>query len=222
MSGSPRRATTGVRSSNACCSSLAPSLARPAHHSPRRGRWVRHIRWPSGAPTPRVSPMPARDGRRPPGPTPVAPDTTAPPRKARWPAGVSHSLSPNPSARHRPSRKSRLRAESWTRSPGPILLDPKRTVQIGIRGAQNTEEGWDFSVKSGMRVIFMEAATQSPLRATHVCLLVLLRGMRSEPVYERSRRTLVYQRSSSPNHRARRLPTATVRRAGLEVHSFPS
>jgi guanidinopropionase len=36
------------------------------------------------------------------------------------------------------------------------LLDPKRTVQIGIRGAQNSEEGWDFSLDSGMRVIFIE------------------------------------------------------------------
>ncbi len=35
-------------------------------------------------------------------------------------------------------------------------LDPKRTVQIGIRGAQNSEEGWAFSLESGMRVIFME------------------------------------------------------------------
>ncbi len=36
------------------------------------------------------------------------------------------------------------------------LLDPKRTIQIGIRGAQNTNEGWDFSIESGMRVLFME------------------------------------------------------------------
>ena len=36
------------------------------------------------------------------------------------------------------------------------LLDPKRTVQIGIRGAQNSEEGWTFSLESGMRVIFIE------------------------------------------------------------------
>ncbi|UCH11357.1 MAG: agmatinase [Fidelibacterota bacterium] len=36
------------------------------------------------------------------------------------------------------------------------ILDPKRTVQIGIRGAQNCEEGWDFSLESGMRVIYME------------------------------------------------------------------
>ena len=36
------------------------------------------------------------------------------------------------------------------------LLDAKRTVQIGIRGAQSSEEGWAFSLESGMRVIFME------------------------------------------------------------------
>ncbi|MBL7074427.1 agmatinase [candidate division KSB1 bacterium] len=40
------------------------------------------------------------------------------------------------------------------------LLDPKRTVQIGIRGAQNTSEGWDYSIDSGMRVIFMEEFTK--------------------------------------------------------------
>jgi len=39
------------------------------------------------------------------------------------------------------------------------LLDPKRTVQIGIRGAQNTDDGWTFSLDSGMRVIFMEEFT---------------------------------------------------------------
>jgi guanidinopropionase len=36
------------------------------------------------------------------------------------------------------------------------FLDPKRTVQIGIRGARNSEEGWAFSLESGMRVIFIE------------------------------------------------------------------
>ena len=36
------------------------------------------------------------------------------------------------------------------------LLDPERTVQIGIRGAQNVTDGWDFSRESGMRVVFME------------------------------------------------------------------
>ncbi|MFQ5981283.1 MAG: agmatinase [Candidatus Heimdallarchaeota archaeon] len=39
------------------------------------------------------------------------------------------------------------------------LLDPKRTIQIGIRGAQNTEDSWTFSHESGMRVIFMEEFT---------------------------------------------------------------
>ena len=35
------------------------------------------------------------------------------------------------------------------------LVDPHRTVQIGIRGAQNVTEGWDYSAESGMRVFFM-------------------------------------------------------------------
>ena len=45
------------------------------------------------------------------------------------------------------------------------LLDPRRTVQIGIRGAQNTESGWDFSLRSGMRVIFMEELTELGVEA---------------------------------------------------------
>ncbi|MHA2335404.1 MAG: agmatinase, partial [Candidatus Hodarchaeales archaeon] len=45
------------------------------------------------------------------------------------------------------------------------LLDPKRTIQIGIRGAQNTEEGWTFSRESGMRVIFMEEFTKLGVEA---------------------------------------------------------
>ena len=40
------------------------------------------------------------------------------------------------------------------------LIDPQRTVQIGIRGAQNTMEGWDFSESTGMRVLFMEEVTR--------------------------------------------------------------
>ena len=39
------------------------------------------------------------------------------------------------------------------------VLDPQRTVQIGIRGAQPFPDGWDFSEQSGMRVIFMEEFT---------------------------------------------------------------
>jgi len=45
------------------------------------------------------------------------------------------------------------------------LLDPKRTVQIGIRGAQNSEEGWTFSLESGMRVIFIEEFTELGVEA---------------------------------------------------------
>jgi guanidinopropionase len=36
------------------------------------------------------------------------------------------------------------------------LLDPKRTIQIGIRGGQNFMEGIEFSQSSGMRVVFIE------------------------------------------------------------------
>ena len=36
------------------------------------------------------------------------------------------------------------------------LIDPKRTIQIGIRGTQNLSEGWDYSAASGMRVVFVE------------------------------------------------------------------
>jgi guanidinopropionase len=36
------------------------------------------------------------------------------------------------------------------------LLDPKRTIQIGIRGSLNDLSVWDFSHDSGMRVVYME------------------------------------------------------------------
>lgn len=36
------------------------------------------------------------------------------------------------------------------------LIDPKKTIQIGIRGAQNSPEGWEYSEKTGMRVMFIE------------------------------------------------------------------
>jgi guanidinopropionase len=36
------------------------------------------------------------------------------------------------------------------------LLDPKRTIQIGIRGGQNQMDGILFSESHGMRVVFME------------------------------------------------------------------
>jgi guanidinopropionase len=36
------------------------------------------------------------------------------------------------------------------------LLDPQRTIQIGIRGAHVSTESWDYSLEKGMRVIFIE------------------------------------------------------------------
>jgi guanidinopropionase len=36
------------------------------------------------------------------------------------------------------------------------LIDANKTVQIGIRGAQNVSEGWDYSEQAGMRVMFIE------------------------------------------------------------------
>ena len=36
------------------------------------------------------------------------------------------------------------------------LIDPKATIQIGIRGTQNSPEGWDYSEAAGMRVVFCE------------------------------------------------------------------
>lgn len=36
------------------------------------------------------------------------------------------------------------------------LIDPAKAIQIGIRGAQNSPEGWEYSEKAGMRVMFIE------------------------------------------------------------------
>jgi len=36
------------------------------------------------------------------------------------------------------------------------VLDPHRTIQIGIRGGQNSTDTWDYSRNAGMRVIFIE------------------------------------------------------------------
>ena len=36
------------------------------------------------------------------------------------------------------------------------VLDPKRTIQIGIRGGQNFMDGIEFSQDQGMRVVFMD------------------------------------------------------------------
>ncbi len=40
------------------------------------------------------------------------------------------------------------------------LIDPRRTIQIGIRGAQESTEGWDYSAAAGMRVVFMDEVTR--------------------------------------------------------------
>lgn len=45
------------------------------------------------------------------------------------------------------------------------LIVPEKTVQIGIRGAQNTPEGWDYSQSSGMRVMFMEEVAERGIEA---------------------------------------------------------
>lgn len=36
------------------------------------------------------------------------------------------------------------------------LLDPKRTIQIGIRGAANSDECWEFGPKQGIRIVYIE------------------------------------------------------------------
>jgi guanidinopropionase len=46
------------------------------------------------------------------------------------------------------------------------LFDPKRTIQIGIRGAQNSEESWNGSEDAGIRVVFMEEFTSLGVDAT--------------------------------------------------------
>ena len=36
------------------------------------------------------------------------------------------------------------------------LLDPQRTIQIGIRGAANSDECWEFGPKHGIRIVYIE------------------------------------------------------------------
>ena len=40
------------------------------------------------------------------------------------------------------------------------MIDPKRTIQIGIHGAQKFAHGWDYSREPGMRVLFMHEAKE--------------------------------------------------------------
>jgi guanidinopropionase len=46
------------------------------------------------------------------------------------------------------------------------LLDPHRTIQIGIRGAQNSEESWKSSEDAGIRVMYMEEFDEIGVKAT--------------------------------------------------------
>ncbi|MFV1980167.1 MAG: agmatinase [Rhodothermia bacterium] len=45
------------------------------------------------------------------------------------------------------------------------LIDPRRTIQIGIRGAQNSMAGWDYSESTGMRVLFMDEVVEMGIEA---------------------------------------------------------
>jgi len=45
------------------------------------------------------------------------------------------------------------------------LLDPQRTIQIGIRGGQNFMDGIEFSQSSGMRVVFIEELAERGVNA---------------------------------------------------------
>jgi guanidinopropionase len=45
------------------------------------------------------------------------------------------------------------------------LLDPKRTIQIGIRGAQNSVESWQSSEDAGIRVMYMEEFDEIGVKA---------------------------------------------------------
>ena len=45
------------------------------------------------------------------------------------------------------------------------LLDPKRTIQIGIRGPLNDPDIWKFSHATGMRVVYMEELYERGVRA---------------------------------------------------------
>ncbi len=40
------------------------------------------------------------------------------------------------------------------------ILDPERTIQIGIRGAANSDECWAFGPKHGIRIVYIEEFTK--------------------------------------------------------------
>ncbi|MEO1293763.1 MAG: agmatinase [Pseudomonadota bacterium] len=60
------------------------------------------------------------------------------------------------------------------------LIDPKATIQIGIRGTQNLTEGWDYSEAAGMRVVFCEELHEAGPAAIAAEAAALVGG---RPVY---------------------------------------
>ncbi|MFA7580401.1 agmatinase [Castellaniella sp.] len=60
------------------------------------------------------------------------------------------------------------------------VMDPRRTIQIGIRGAQNTPAGWDYSRAHGMRVMFIEEFDELGVQAV---IAEIRRVVGEGPVY---------------------------------------
>lgn len=60
------------------------------------------------------------------------------------------------------------------------VIDPTKTVQIGIRGGQNFAEGLEFSKNSGMRVIFIEEFSDL---GVHEVIKEVRRVVGNHPVY---------------------------------------
>lgn len=56
------------------------------------------------------------------------------------------------------------------------LVDPRRTIQIGIRGAQNSPDGWEYSESTGMRVVFMDEVVQMGIEVVAQEALSLVGG----------------------------------------------
>ena len=44
-------------------------------------------------------------------------------------------------------------------------MTPSAVSKFGIRGPQNTFDGWDYSLEKGMRVVFMEEFAEIGVKA---------------------------------------------------------
>jgi guanidinopropionase len=53
----------------------------------------------------------------------------------------------------------------FSRAAEEGVLDPRRTIQIGIRGGINDRDVWRFSHESGMRVIYMDELYEIGIKA---------------------------------------------------------